>query len=377
MKTRPLIAVYSQVASGHVPAYHRLYREQFAAAGCDVLDLPPVPVTWSAGLTGQLDRWPRWRGRRAWRRAAARVRIAERAAGRAVDGAFLVYLDLGFLEAAIGAPEVDAWFPHPWAGVVNAPLAVRQASRPFAGGERVLAATQCRAVVVTDGEFVPACRAAWPGRDVLTMPEVADLSAPSRPAGLRELADFARGRRLVGSVGVFGAKKNIPALLALARQAEAALPDVAFFIAGDFSPRSCPGPERRALQRALRDFPRNVAVFPEPIADGPDFNAWVSACDVVWLAYRDVAFKSNVLTKAAHFRKPVLVSPGRVMAAHVVGHRLGEVVDPDDTAGTLSALRRLLDSDEEARDFAGFAARNAASALEATVDALVQKFRRP
>lgn len=364
---RAAIAVYSQVRAGHVPAYHRLFVKHFAALGVPVLDVA-VPATrnWLARAATQLDRWGWLRGRRAWRGAGQRVRAAERAAGRRAGAVFFVYLDHGFLEPAISGAAVDRWFAWPWAGVVNGPRAVRAPGAAFPDGEAVLAAHHCRAVVVTDEEFVAPVRQTWPGRRVIAMPEVADLTAPGEPAALAELRTFARGRRLVGSVGVVSAKKNLRELLALARHAQGELPGTAFFVAGDFSANACPGPERRELQRLLAQRPENVAMFPAPLTDGAEFNAWVVACDVVWLAYRDVAYKSNVLTKAAHFRRPVLVSAGRVMAAHTERFNLGEVIDAEDTGAALAALRRVLAAPSAGRDFAGFSALNAESRLART-----------
>lgn len=369
------IAVLSQVHAGHVPAYHRRYAEAFAAQGARVLDLPPAPRPWWQRATRQLERWSGVRGRRAWRGAAARVRAAERAAGTRADAVFFVYLDLGFLEPAIAPAAVDRWFPWPWAGVIVGPAAVRQPGRIFPGGERVLEAPRCRAVVVTDDDFVAAGQAAWPGRRVIAMPEMADLRAPAGTPALAELRAFARGRRLVGSPGVISAKKNVAAFLALARHAQEAAPELAFFLAGDFSPAACPGPERRALAAALAARPANVALFPQPLRDGPEFNGWVAACDVVWLAYRDVAYKSNVLTKAAHFRKPSLVSPGHIMGRQAERFRLGATVDADDPVATLAALRRLIAEPAGGRDFAAFVARNDAARLDATAAAVLEAFR--
>ncbi len=366
------IAVVSQAWAGHIPTYHRLYAETFRASGCRVLEIVPRPPTWISRLLRQPDRF-RWiLGWRTWLAAARAIRDAERCAGVRADAAFLTYLDLGFMQPAVDPEWLDRWFSWRWAGVSNSPLVVRGPVPAFPAGERVLAARRCRVVVVTDDEFVPRCTPVWPGRRVVAMPEVADLSAPDAPPAIEELRRFAGGRKCVGLVGVISAKKNIEPFLALARATEAARKEVVFFLAGDFTAQACPGPERRRLQAALAQAPANCRLFPEPIPDGPAFNAWVAASDVVWAAYRNVIYKSNVLTKAAWFHKPVLVSPGAIMAAQTARYRLGEIVDVNDTPAALTALQRLLAPAAVDRDYAGFTALNSPARMGDTVTSILQ-----
>lgn len=366
---RPVVAVLSQVQAGHVGTYHRLFVERFAAQGCRVASLLPTGAWWDRMLR-QLDRSERLQGWRAWRGAARQVWAWERANAASVAAVFFVYLDQGFLNARVSVPWVDRCFPWPWAGVVTGPAAVRRPAGTYAGRERVLSAQHCRAAVVTDAAFAGPCAEAWPGRRIVVMPEAADRSAPAESAALRRLREFAGGRRLVGLVGVISAKKNVASFLALARRARVEQPDTAFVIAGDLSSAACPRAERREMAALLAGRPDNCWFYGQPIPDGPEFNGWVCACDVVWLAYRDVAYNSNVLTKAAHFARPVLVSPGAVMAAHVARFHLGEVVDAADTPAVLAALRRLLAAPAEGRDFAGFAAETSVDQLDGAVRTL-------
>jgi glycosyltransferase involved in cell wall biosynthesis len=370
------VAVVSHEWAGHIPAYHRLYVQKFREQGCRVVEASPGPRPGLAlRLWRRLGRALQPAGARWWQEVAAQVREAERASGCAVDAVFIVYLDWALRQDGLPGESVPRYFPWPWAGVVNGPAAVRGTSGAFPGGERALAAPNCRAVVVTDDEFLPACAATWPGRRVLAMPEVAALDAPGQPAALAGLQRQIQGRRLVGLLGVVTAKKNVAGFVALARLAEKTRPDLRFCLAGDFSADACPAAERAQLAAVIEARPGNCFVFPDPIPDGAEFNAWVAACDAVWVAYRDTPYKSNVLTKAAHFRKPVLVSPGGVMATHVARHRLGAVVNADDAAATLAALGELLDAPATGRDFAGFSARNAPEALDATVRELREAFR--
>ena len=369
------IAVVCHVRAGHVSAYHRLYVEHFRMAGCEVLDLgPPEPPGIFGRVLGQLERFGWWRGRQTWRRAAQRIHAAEKASGGEPAKVFFSYLDSGFLEPKLAPSEVERWLPRGWAGVVNGPAAVKKAGQ-FSGKERVLAAKYCRALVVTDDSFVAACKTSWPGKPVVVMPELADLSPPATTPELVALRAWVGKRRLVGLLGVISAKKNVAALLACAGRALVERPDLAFVIAGDFSAKACSGPERRALGKKLAHLPANCRFYPEPISEGPHFNGWVTACDYLWLAYRNVVYKSNMLTKAAHFRRAVLVSPGGVMAAHTVQYRLGEIVDPENSDQVMAAFEQLMKTPADIRAFDEFSALNSNAKLAATVQSVLQAFQ--
>jgi glycosyltransferase involved in cell wall biosynthesis len=63
---------------------------------------------------------------------------------------------------------------------------------------------------------------------------------------------------------------------------------------------------------------------------------------VVFAAYRNFPNSSNVLTKAAIFERPVLVSDGYLMAERVREFQLGEVVPEGDVEAIVQTLERML-----------------------------------
>jgi glycosyltransferase involved in cell wall biosynthesis len=367
---RPVVAVYSQFSAGHIPGYHQAYCASFTRCGCRVLDVPLPPRSLPSRVLGRLSKIlsP---GRAAWMEAARRIRKAEKRAGTGADAVFLVYGDLGFAHPASRPELLPVLFPWRWACVITGPQVIRTPEAVFPPGEHVLSAENCRAVVVTDPIFIEPCRRSWPGRLVLDMPEITRTDPPAETDDLVRFKTFAAGRRVVGLLGVVGLKKNIGAFLNLARRAEGILPGVVFVIAGDFGPGACPREERRILERDLRALPSNCRFFPSPVPDGAAFNAWVEICDVVWVAYKDVPYRSNVLTKAAFFRRRVLASPGHVMARHVIDFGLGEVVDPADTEAVMTSLARLLSYPSVEAGFDAFNRLNSPERLDETVATLI------
>ena len=63
---------------------------------------------------------------------------------------------------------------------------------------------------------------------------------------------------------------------------------------------------------------------------------------MVYAAYKDFPNSSNILTKAAVLKKPVIVSDGYVMAERVRKYGLGEVVTEGDAEDIAKTLKRML-----------------------------------
>lgn len=93
---------------------------------------------------------------------------------------------------------------------------------------------------------------------------------------------------------------------------------------------------------ALGDRCPNVYTRFERIHDEKDFNSYICACDVVFAAYHDFADSSGILTKAATFEKPIVVSDGYLMAERVRKYRLGEIIPEGDVRAAGNAIRTIL-----------------------------------
>lgn len=81
-----------------------------------------------------------------------------------------------------------------------------------------------------------------------------------------------------------------------------------------------------------------------------DIPHYFSAADVVLCVYKNFNGSSGVLLHAASFGKPVLVSPGGVMADAIERHKFGEIVHLNDATSFSSALKRLAALDAPTRD---------------------------
>jgi len=380
---RPTIALVSQVWTGHIPAYHRAYARALAAQGVDVREVvfgatkpaasegsTSSPAKSRPVILRQIARSGMLRSLRWWVRIAGAIRRIEQSTGQPVAGVVFTYLDLDLLNSRLPAWIVGLVLRRPWAGIVVHPRGAYGIGGTFPQGERVLAAKYCRAVVVIDESFFSLGRAAWPGRAVIVAPDLADVSVPDANHSMATaIRTWAGGGSVVGLLGAITAKKNVAWFIALARAAAAAGDNTRFVIAGLLSSRVAGETDYEQHRELLRSLPDNCRAWVDGLAEGAEFNAAVSACDVVFIAYRPEPENSNVLTKAAYFRKPVLVSEGHLMADAVRAANLGLVVRVGDDVEGLAALRRLLVEDQE-RDFAGHYARHSEERLAAVAEQL-------
>lgn len=273
---------------------------------------------------------------------------------------------------------VDRLFPHPWSGLYFHPRHLRLPGRsilrkgpvPYS----VLRASHCRAVAVLD-EGVAGKLGAAISKRVIVLPDVADAAAPDPAFPL--LADIrrrARGRKIIGLLGSLEMRKGILTLL------ETALMTVAepwfYVFAG------APAAEEEAFREQWAKVhgivaaePENCLFYLQRIPTEEQFNAVVDACDLVFAAYLKFTSSSNLLTKAALFRKPIIVSDGYCMGERVQRFRLGAAIPEGELGGCVDALRRLLDvcwAGEVGPDFDGYLAVHSLSQLTEGLRSLVE-----
>ncbi|MDA0576670.1 MAG: glycosyltransferase, partial [Verrucomicrobia bacterium] len=247
----------------------------------------------------------------------------------------------------------------------------------YAVSTRILETRRCRGVAVLD-EGIAGKLQARLRRPVVTIPDETEEILPAlEPERVRRLRAAISGRRVIGLLGELSRRKGVVAFLKAA--AASRVRGWVFLLAGSIGESQLKTffPEERALlEAALKQSPENLLVLGERIEDEREFNAVVRLCDVLFAAYETFGHSSGIVTKAAVFHKPILVSPGYCMAERVTRFKIGLAIDPVDTAAVVAGLATLLDADALARqigsaDFAGCHREHALAALPAALDRVV------
>lgn len=173
------------------------------------------------------------------------------------------------------------------------------------------------------------------------LPDITETTLPDVPGTLaQEIRQRARGRKIVFLGGSIGGQKNLARwfeLIALANSEQW------FFVQiGEIHRDTLTTEDRAALDRIQNAPPENLLLQAEYLPDEPAFNEVIAACDVIFAVYRNFSISSNMLGKAAHFRKPILVSDRYLMGRRVRHYRIGLAVDETDTASILTGLSDIV-----------------------------------
>ncbi|MBC8044593.1 MAG: hypothetical protein IAF08_14235 [Rhizobacter sp.] len=255
-------------------------------------------------------------------------------------------------------PKLDAWlqgiwtsaaaerFPYPWSGIYFHPLHFRQplAYMPLRRGwlepDAVLRTSRCYAVAALD-EFVAVKLHRKIGKPVFHFPDITDESAPdlSLPV-VQEIQRLAKGRKIVGLLGALEDRKGIFTLLEAAKKA---VGESYFFL---FAGESVMGEsDMKKFIAGSKKAEENCYFQPGRIADEKAFNSLVALCDVIFAVYKGYPFSSNLMTKAALMRKPILVATGALLESRVLRYRTGLAVPEQDSDAVLAAIRTVSGAD--------------------------------
>jgi hypothetical protein len=97
-------------------------------------------------------------------------------------------------------------------------------------------------------------------------------------------------------------------------------------------------------------------IHAEYLPDETSFNAILAGADVIFAVYRDFYRSSNMLSKAAYFEKPILVSAGCLMGERVAKYGIGLTVTSTSASEILTCLDTALHIDDLKSKFAAYRA---------------------
>ena len=244
--------------------------------------------------------------------------------------------------------KVEKGFGFPWSGLYLHARSFRMpgSPMPYTGvvpcPEKIFSSELMRSAAVLDeGALAPMGDIAG-GKPIVLMPDFTDEDLPADGddgAGLaNKIMSFAQGRPVVCLLGHLQRTKGLSEFTMAAQNEH--MNGVVFFLGGELNWTEIDSDEIKKLKRAWANSDNIITHFTD-LADA-QINAVISISDVVYAAYKDFPNSSNILTKSAVFKKPVIVSDGYVMAERVREYGLGEVVTEGDAEGVAKTLKRML-----------------------------------
>jgi hypothetical protein len=273
-----------------------------------------------------------------------------------IDFVFFNFLD-AYLINYTPTSLLDTILGKKWSGIYFFPAFLRLNSSLLFEKTKIgsrdysMSAKNCIAIGIHDEGILKDFGKRLGNKKVMLFPEIADLSEPDRMDPFRQqILQAAKGRIVVGNIGLEKHKGNYE-MMSLAKRAD---PGKYFFV---FTGRDdgtlfdfLTADQANELKTFIKDLPENCIWHPALFTEGSQFNAIISAFDIVYMIYTHFYGASNRLTKAAYFQKLILADDKYCIGDAVKLYDLGEVV-PDTESGTLvAALERLYNRIEE-KDF--------------------------
>lgn len=372
-----IIALIDWRWAGHHPNYFVNYAVAMAKAGYRVIPFCNNPDDFTSRLSLKLAgledegygggiaepakleqpmpskmRPARFRGiHDAWRRFGGlgkRLRLWEKSKGVKINLVFFACIyDKDFQHF----DRVEKRFGFSWSGLYLHARSFRLPNSPVPYSslipcpEKIFSSSLMHSVAVIDeGAIKPMGNIAG-GKPIVLMPDFTDEHLPAsedNDSGLgHKIISFAQGRPIISLVGHLQQTKGIENFTAIARQE--GMQDVVFFIGGELSWYGIDSSKRKELTEEWANS-RNIFTHLLSLTDA-QMNAAMSASDIIYAAYLNFPNSSNIMTKAALLKKPMIVSDGYLMAERVHKYAMGEVVAEGNQDEIFNAIQLMLTDD--------------------------------
>ena len=198
--------------------------------------------------------------------------------------------------------------------------------------------SRCDLIAIEDERYLDSLHTGT-GKRTVFLPETTSVEVSDPPPEIvQNICSKKNGLTVVGLLGVINRRKGIDLLVDVIRNCNTE--GFLFVIAGQCGPGDIPAAQRDFLITGSANC-RNVIFSPDPICSEPEFNAITIACDIIYCAYKGHLHSSNIISKAAAFGKPLLVSDGALMAKRVRDYGLGCVLEKQTAEACLAALREM------------------------------------
>ncbi len=230
----------------------------------------------------------------------------------------------------------------PWIGLRFIP-----ATKPIEGYYKT---PSLRGMCFLDETVVQSYSHALPEKQFCYLPDITNTDLPKTESTRAiKIKKLARGRKIVFMGGTIGATKNLNKWLSVV---ECADPSKWFFVQiGEIHQDALNEDDLHAYKKITRALPEHLYVESSYLPDERAFNEMIVCADILFAVYRDFKISSNMLGKAASFKKPILVADQYLMGERVRRYGLGQAVSQDRVAQMYTALGELAAHE---LDLAGF-----------------------
>ncbi len=269
-------------------------------------------------------------------------------------------------------PKIDSWlsglmrsflldkiFPFAWSGIYFHPLHLRGLIPPknffkrklrklfFEDGalspDITFSSKHCKSICVLDENILPILQKRI-RKKVIHFPDITDESLPDMKwEAVCEIQKRANGRKIIGLLGGLDRRKGIFTLYEIAKRT---IDREYFFVFAGKVEYSGAEKDIELFNQMKSSLitQNNIFCYFQRVPDGPKFNALVNTCDIIFAAYENFPYSSNLLTKASLFKKPVIVTKGALLEERVRKYQIGVSIEQNNFEEGIRAIELLLDN---------------------------------
>ncbi|CAK0768520.1 Glycosyltransferase [Azospirillaceae bacterium] len=232
-----------------------------------------------------------------------------------------------------------------WGGIRFVPLPTPQ--------EAWYALPTWRGMCFLDEKICHVYTDALPNKCFSYLPDVTETALPDTPSSLvQDIRQRAANRKIIFLGGSIGGQKNIARWFDLIAMAD---PQQWFFVqVGEIYRNTLTSEDIAALDRAVSLSPENLLLHSAYLPDDRSFNEIIAASDLIFAVYRNFRISSNMLGKAAYFRKPLLVSDQSLMGERVLQYGIGRAVAEDSAIAMFDGMVNLIQEPVPEENFARY-----------------------
>ena len=276
---------------------------------------------------------------------AARIVIERylRLYGGDIDCVYFCMAD-DYLSTGVSPFWLDLIFPYHWTGLMVHPTWLfNKDKRGIKQVRRVFDSKYSLPLYMLNEDMCEEAKRLT-GKQFISFPDFADVRLRDEclcDDCIRIRGEKERGKRIVALLGIMDKRKGIFNLLDCARKTSH--DDILYLLVGDsFSGES--SKEVDYFQRMIREEGlSNVLFIRRRIRGEGEFNTLVNLSDLVFMLYDNFPYSSNIMTKAAYFNKPVIVSDKGLLGRRVREYATGIAVDDNDHISIFRQMMHLLD----------------------------------
>ena len=240
---------------------------------------------------------------------------------------------------------INSIFPYNWSGLLFQPLLRREIKFSkfrfgFLNPFFLLKSSYCKGFAVLDEGIIEKLQNKLPNKQIIAFPDFTDESPlDTSYSVVHEVRESAKEKVIIGLLGSLNKRKGLLTMLRVSQ--EIAHQGYFFLFAGKLDSPSFSEDELKYIESIVSSNPSNCFFYFERIPDENKFNTLINECNVLFVAYENFPNSSNLLTKAAIFKKPVISGKRFCIGERVKKYNLGFTISEGNVPECINVLESI------------------------------------